>query len=96
MILMSAITCGNESIKLFLQPITTRMLMASVPRLDQHWEKLSADVERKTRQLELRHGCVYFDRCPVADIALGCRYIQPEPVEVEKGYFVACFRATTG
>ena len=74
----------------------TRMLMDSVPRLDKHWEKIGVDVERKTRQLEVTKGCVYYDRCPVADIALGCRDTQPEPVEVETGHFVACYRATSG
>jgi peptide/nickel transport system ATP-binding protein len=74
----------------------TRMLIASVPRLDQHWEKIEADIERKTRALEVTHGCVYFDRCPLADKALGCADNQPEPVEVEDGHFVACYRAITG
>jgi peptide/nickel transport system ATP-binding protein len=83
---------------IFNQPVHpyTRMLMASVPRLDQHWDKVGVDVERKTRQLDVLKGCVYYDRCPVADIALGCRDIQPEPVEVEPGHFVACYRALEG
>lgn len=84
--------------RIFTQPVHpyTRMLIASVPRLDQHWDKVDVEVERKTRQLELTHGCVYYDRCPVADVALGCRDIQPEPLEVEKGHFVACYRALEG
>jgi peptide/nickel transport system ATP-binding protein len=83
---------------IFNQPVHpyTRMLMASVPRLDQHWEKVGVDVERKMRQLEVTKGCVYYDRCPISDIALGCRDTQPEPGEVESGHFVACYRATTG
>jgi peptide/nickel transport system ATP-binding protein len=41
----------------------TKMLMASVPRLDQKWEEV--DVDLKAKQSELTGGCVYYDRCPV-------------------------------
>lgn len=84
--------------RIFNQPVHpyTRMLMASVPRLDQRWEKLDVEIERKARELEVIHGCVYYDRCPVADIALGCRDTQPEAVEVESGHYVACYRALSG
>ena len=43
----------------------TRMLMASVPRLDKKWEEI--ETELKGKQSELTSGCVYYERCPVAD-----------------------------
>ena len=42
----------------------TKMLMASVPRLDKKWEEV--EVELKAKQSELTSGCVYYERCPVA------------------------------
>ncbi len=68
----------------------TRMLMASVPRLDKKWEEVEIDL--KAKHLELAGGCVYYERCPVADTALGCDLCRPELLEVEPDHHVACFR----
>ncbi len=68
----------------------TRMLMASVPRLDKKWG--AVEVELKGQQSEFTGGCVYYERCPVADKGLGCDAFRPTLVEVENDHFVACFR----
>lgn len=68
----------------------TKMLMASVPRLDKRWEEV--EVELKAKHAELAPGCVYYGRCPMADQALGCEQFRPTLSEVEPGHFVACFR----
>jgi peptide/nickel transport system ATP-binding protein len=66
----------------------TQMLMASVPRLDKKWE--TGAVELKAHRPELNGGCVYYERCPVAD--KGCAKDGPALVEVERDHFVACVR----
>jgi peptide/nickel transport system ATP-binding protein len=93
----SAVEHGITS-RIFDQPVHpyTRMLMASVPRLDHHWQMLGGEVERQNRLLEVTHGCVYYGRCPVADKSLGCNEAQPQPFEIESGHVVACYRAITG
>jgi peptide/nickel transport system ATP-binding protein len=68
----------------------TKMLMASVPRLDKKWEE--GTVELKAIHSEFTGGCVYYGRCPVADKALGCDRHRPTLLEAEPGHFVACFR----
>jgi peptide/nickel transport system ATP-binding protein len=82
--------------KIYFNPLHpyTKMLMASVPRLDKKWEKVEAEL--KAKQSELTSGCVYYARCPVADKALGCDRHMPPLLEVERDHFVACFRHTTG
>jgi peptide/nickel transport system ATP-binding protein len=70
----------------------TRMLMASVPRLDKKWEEV--EIELRAKQLELSGGCVYYERCPEAGEA--CRRQRPTLVEAEDGHFVACFRCAEG
>jgi peptide/nickel transport system ATP-binding protein len=71
----------------------TRMLMASVPRLDRKWGKEEARLELEARPA-LSAGCVYYSRCPLADTALGCASRRPALLEVESDHFVACFRYT--
>lgn len=68
----------------------TKMLMASVPRLDRKWEEV--EVALKAQQSETTIGCVYFERCPVAAEELGCDRFRPELLEVESDHSVACFR----
>jgi peptide/nickel transport system ATP-binding protein len=68
----------------------TRMIMASAPRLDKKWE--AVDAELKAKQVELTSGCVYYERCPVADKDLGCDVFRPSLVKVAPDHFVACFR----
>jgi len=68
----------------------TRMLMASVPRLDEKWEKVR--VELRVKEAGLTGGCVYYERCPFTGKDQKCRDIRPELTEVESGHFVACYR----
>ena len=70
----------------------TKMLMASVPRLDKKWE----EVELRAKQLELTSGCVYYERCPVSDKDLGCDRYRPTLLEAERDHSVACFRYAEG
>ncbi len=72
----------------------TQMLMASVPRLDEKWKEVETGL--KAQQVELKEGCVYYDRCPAADKALGCDLCRPPLVEVADNHFVACFRYAPG
>ncbi len=69
----------------------TKMLMASVPRLDKKWGE-KGEVELKAKPLELTKSCAYYGRCPVADTALGCDRHRPTLLEAEHDHFVACFR----
>lgn len=76
----------------------TKMLMTAIPHLDERW---GGETGELGDMLELNHppaasspsGCVYYDRCPVAQSALGCDREMPELVEVEPGHRVACFKA---
>ncbi|MFO7882666.1 MAG: ABC transporter ATP-binding protein [Kosmotogaceae bacterium] len=74
--------------KIFNNPLHpyTRMLMASVPRLDKKWEKV--EMELKAKQMETENKCVYYDRCPYTRKDEGCS--NPKMVEAEKDHFVAC------
>lgn len=72
----------------------TKMLMASVPRLDKKWEEVRVDL--KGKQSELTGGCVYYEKCPVADKDLGCDRRRPTLLEVDRDHFVACGRYTEG
>ncbi|MDD5622085.1 MAG: ABC transporter ATP-binding protein [Actinomycetota bacterium] len=66
----------------------TKMLMASVPRLDKKWEEV--EVELKAKQIENTIGCVYYDRCRVPDKDAGCAGSRPPLIKVEQDHFVAC------
>jgi peptide/nickel transport system ATP-binding protein len=68
----------------------TRMLMASVPRLDRKWEKVEMDVAVERSGWEFPAGCVYHGRCPVAFAKCAD---EPPLVEIESDHFVACWRA---
>lgn len=65
----------------------TKMLIASVPRLDKKWEE--AEVKLKAKQSELSSGCVYCERCPSARKDKDCAK-KPTLIEAENGHFVAC------
>ena len=65
----------------------TKMLMASVPRLDRKWEEI--EIKLKAKQLELLSGCVYYERCPFADKDKDCAK-RPTLIEAESGHFVTC------
>jgi peptide/nickel transport system ATP-binding protein len=75
--------------RIFDNPIHpyTRMLMASVPRVDKKWGEAEAE-------LDIKHpmapgGCVYFERCSGA--ADDC-CTRPRLVEAEHDHLVACCR----
>lgn len=76
--------------KIFTDPLHpyTRMLIASVPRLDKKWEHVEMELDRRAG--DVNGGCVFYDRCPVAD--KGCAQFRPPMVEVEEGHYVACYR----
>jgi peptide/nickel transport system ATP-binding protein len=78
--------------KIYYNPLHpyTKMLMASVPRLDKKWE--GVEVELKAKQSEPTGGCVYYERCPVADKDGDCARDRPTLIEVEPEHFVACCR----
>ncbi len=68
----------------------TRMLMASVPRMDKKWKEKEMEVELKGKPLDVAKGCVYHDRCQVAVKDGDCAKDMPELLEVERDHFVAC------
>jgi peptide/nickel transport system ATP-binding protein len=65
----------------------TKMLMASIPRLDKKWE--GGEVELKVNHSELTGGCVYYGRCPVA---FSKCLERPPLLEIEKDHWVACWK----
>jgi len=73
--------------KIFSNPLHpyTKMLMASVPRLDEKWGDVKVELRAKTQDYST--GCVFYDRCPVAEPAC---MSQPTLVEVESDHSVAC------
>ena len=66
----------------------TKMLMASVPRLDKKWAEVEVDLRAK--QSELTSGCVYYERCPFAEKDEGCARDRPALIEIAPDHFVAC------
>ncbi len=68
----------------------TKMLMASVPRLDRRWEEV--EVELKAKHSGLTGGCVYYERCSGADKDGGCATDRPALIKAESDHFVACSR----
>jgi peptide/nickel transport system ATP-binding protein len=81
--------------KIYSNPLHpyTKMLMASVPRLDKKWDKTkNINVEQKVNQFGATSGCIYCERCPVASKDLGCDKFRPMLVELENDHFAACYR----
>jgi len=64
----------------------TKMLMASVPRLDKKWEEV--EMELKAKKSGRAEGCVYYERCPIGEDACARRH--PDLTQVEEGHLVAC------
>ncbi|MBN1535391.1 MAG: ABC transporter ATP-binding protein [Anaerolineales bacterium] len=76
--------------KIFYQSLHpyTKMLMASVPRLDMKWRKrVEQQIDRSTQP----GGCVYFDRCTAAEKSEHCAKHNPPLVQVDVDHYVACF-----
>jgi peptide/nickel transport system ATP-binding protein len=82
----------GETDRIYHHPLHpyTRMLMATVPRLDKKWEEV--EIELREKQCKLGKGCVYFERCPEAQKG-GCCEERPALVQVAEDHFVACCRA---
>ncbi len=65
----------------------TKMLMASVPRLDKKWdEAIDLPLDRSGQA----GCCAYFDRCPADEKDELCKNNKPPLVQVEDDHFVAC------
>jgi peptide/nickel transport system ATP-binding protein len=64
----------------------TKMLMASVPRLDKKWEENEAAM--KACLPNSSKGCCYYERCPQSLEC--CATENPPLIEVEEDHFVAC------
>jgi len=79
--------------KIFHNPLHpyTQMLMESVPRLDQKWERSAAVLE--ARPVSVQGGCVFYERCPVAEKI--CAGYRPPLAEVESDHVVACVHYET-
>ncbi len=78
--------------KVFFNPIHpyTRMLLTSVPRLDQKWEETEAELaetQERTADL-LEERCKYHDRCHFATESCG----KPVLTKVEEGHYTTCPR----
>jgi len=67
----------------------TKMLLASVPQINQEWDRDVILVEDGGQWNE--GGCVYFDRCMNPEKDQQCEYQPPELIEVEPGHFVSCW-----
>ncbi len=65
----------------------TKMLMASVPRLDKKWE--NTNIEFKAEASNHIAGCAYYKRCPLA-FDKCCE--RPPLVEIAEGHSVACWK----
>jgi peptide/nickel transport system ATP-binding protein len=68
----------------------TKMLMASVPRLDKKWEKVEEEVGLEADLSQLPDGYIYYEAGPVMDENGDRARAEPTLVEVERGHFVAC------
>jgi peptide/nickel transport system ATP-binding protein len=64
----------------------TKMLMASVPRLDKKWQAAAAEL--KAGPAGLTNGCVYYERCPIARDA--CATGRPALLQTDGDHSVAC------
>lgn len=65
----------------------TKMLIASVPRLDKKW--MTLEMKSQTIQPDVKKGCAYCDRCTFI-CGDDCAGKKPALLEVEKDHFVAC------
>lgn len=67
----------------------TKMLMASVPRLDMKW--VEEEIKLTESQLDIAMGCVYYARCPVANRDACCAQGRPALIHAERDHSVACY-----
>lgn len=82
----------GSSGKIFGTPIHpySKMLMASVPRLDKKWEQVDIHLEEEGRNHVT--GCAYYSRCQHPRKDAQCTAKQPALVEIEPEHFVACYK----
>ncbi|HMR67426.1 MAG TPA: ABC transporter ATP-binding protein, partial [Anaerolineae bacterium] len=86
----------GETEKVYLNPLHpyTKMLMASVPRLDKKWAEVEAEVGLEEDHSVLPTGWRYYQSGPVAakngHQAGPLGRPQPTLLEVEPAHFVAC------
>ncbi len=80
----------GDTKKIYSNPLHpyTRMLMASVPRLDKKWEDV--EIELRAKQDDLVPGCVYYGRCLNEGKTDRCKTDRPQLHEAEPGHQVAC------
>jgi len=84
------ITESGSTQKIYKKPYHpyTKMLMASVPRLDRKWEKMEIDLKGEHSTSPV--GCSYFARCQLVGKDESCMESNPTLIEVEPDHFVAC------
>jgi peptide/nickel transport system ATP-binding protein len=80
----------GSSERIFAHPLHpyTRMLVASVPRIDQKWGAGLDDRLARIDRHEPGPGCPYFTCCPISETV--CAGYRPPLLEVEKDHAVAC------
>ena len=84
----------GASDRVFANPLHpyTKMLMASIPRLDHKWEEMTKDRVLRAPPHGLTGGCAYYDRCPLAD--KDCAQEIPMLRDIEPDHSVACCRCS--
>ncbi|MGA2820445.1 MAG: ABC transporter ATP-binding protein [Anaerolineales bacterium] len=82
----------GSSERVFANPLHpyTKMLMASIPRLDHKWEEMTRDRVSRVPQDGPGGGCAYYDRCPLAD--KDCARERPMLRDIEPDHSAACCR----
>ena len=84
----------GDTVRIFDSPLHpyTKMLMASVPRLDSTWSARDAISVEAMEDAQLNTGgCVYYGRCPIGSRDLGCHERHPRLVEAEDDHMVTCY-----
>ncbi|HSK95209.1 MAG TPA: ABC transporter ATP-binding protein [Euzebyales bacterium] len=84
----------GDTARIFDNPLHpyTKMLMASVPRLDAMWgPRDDVSVDSAADAHVVTDGCVYYGRCPIGSRDLGCHERHPALVEAEDDHLVACY-----
>ena len=76
--------------KIYKNPLHpyTKMLMASVPRLDKKWD--STEISFHDEVLGPTEGCAFYNRCNLYGRDKNCACNLPILTEVEPDHFVAC------
>jgi peptide/nickel transport system ATP-binding protein len=82
----------GASERVFSNPLHpyTKMLMASIPRLDHKWEEVKREPGSRLSQEGATGACAYYDRCPLAD--RDCARERPMLRDLEPDHSVACCR----